>query len=209
MELSNTSDNNESNDITVDKKYMDYIEEFFVSSSIYISDIILENKIPITPNMISSLSIVLSISLLYFIKYKKQYKTAALIFFITRYLDTLDGILARKGKMTSSLGEKLDHYGDILQIIILIYLLIDQRLNNIYYLIIPIIAFIIYTLNLSCQQKWINLSNRNEKNTTIQNISQLCPNKLYDNPIFFKYFGYGFATLLITFYIGIVGDMIK
>ena len=206
----NDNNNNNNNNLTVDTKYLDYIDELFSSSSIYISELILKKKIPITPNMISILSILLTISLVYFIKYKNQYKIGALIFLLTRYLDTLDGILARKGNMESSLGEKLDHYGDILQIIILIYLLIDKRRNkNIYYWIIPIIVLIILSLSMSCQQKWINSSNRKEKNETIKDIELLCPYQIYKNPILMKYFGYGFATLLMSFYIANIGNMKK
>jgi len=140
--------------------------------------------------------------LVYFIKYKNQYKIGALIFLLTRYLDTLDGILARRGKMESSLGEKLDHYGDILQYFILLYILINKRHNkNMYYWIISIILFIISIVSMSCQQKWINLSKRKEKNETIKDIQLLCPNQLYNNPILFKYFGYGFVTLTVSLFI--------
>ena len=72
----------------------------------YITDFILDNKLPITPNMISFARILLSLLFLFNLK---NYKVIAIIYLICRIFDNWDGILARKGDIQSKLGEKIDH----------------------------------------------------------------------------------------------------
>lgn len=87
--------------------------------------------------MISITRILLSFLLLFF---TKNYKVIAVIYLICRIFDNWDGILARKGNMQSKLGDKLDHYGDYIEtLILIILLLINSKNKNIYYFVIPII----------------------------------------------------------------------
>ena len=104
--------------------------------------------------------------------------------------------------MSSKLGEKLDHYGDLIQLIIGIYILFDTRHNkNIWYFIIPFIIFLILNINIGCQQRWINKSNRKINNESIKYLHNACPNKLYKNPGILKIFGYGFSSIGMTIFI--------
>ena len=165
-----------------------------------ITDIIINYKLPITPNMITIIRLILISTLLI---YKTNYKLIAIIYLICRILDNLDGILARKGKMISKIGDKLDHYTDIIETLIVLYILYFNRFNKtICYYIIPIVLFIYMFINLSCQQVFINKNYSGEnKKESIERISCFCPNCLYNNKSIFKIFGYGLCIFIMFLFL--------
>ncbi len=65
-----------------------------------------------TPNGITFLSGICQFSSLVLVSYD-YYLTAGCLFFLGYFWDVMDGNYARKYKMTSPLGDKLDHYKDI------------------------------------------------------------------------------------------------
>lgn len=188
-------------DRNIKQTYLDWIDRIFLYVSNSISNFIIKYNIPITPNMISIFRILLSLSLIYIIIYKNNYKLAAIIFFIARYLDYLDGNLARNAKMLSELGEKLDHYSDILETFIMIFIIIYGGVNkSVLYFIIPIVLYLIGLISITCQQRWIN-KNRKTKNTTIKFLGDYCPNLFFKNPIYLHMFGTGFMTVGLSIFI--------
>ena len=163
---------------TLNIQYDDQIDIIINKLCNCITDFILNNNLSITPNMISIFRIILAISLLC---YTKNYKVIAIIYLICRILDSLDGILARKGKMQSKIGDKLDHYGDYIEtLIIIIIIFINSKNKNIYYFIIPLILLLYIFINLSCQQKDLN-KKKIDKKESLKLISCFCPNYLYNN----------------------------
>jgi len=185
---------------TLTKKYDDICEIYINKLCNCITDFILNNNLPITPNMISIFRIILAISLLC---YTKNYKVIAIIYLICRVFDNLDGILARKGKMQSKIGDKLDHYGDYIETLILfIILYINYKNKNIYYFIIPIILISYISLIISCQQKDLNKEAENfDKKESLKSISCICPECLYNNTWIFRLFGYGTTIVLMTLFL--------
>lgn len=185
---------------TLTKKYDDICEIYINKLCNCITDFILNNNLPITPNMISIFRIILAISLLC---YTKNYKVIAIIYLICRIFDNLDGILARKGKMQSKIGDKLDHYGDYIETLILfIIIYINCKNKNIYYFIIPIILYLYGGLVLSCQQKDINKTAENvDKKESIKFISYFCPECLYNNTWIFRVIGYGTSIILMALFL--------
>ena len=185
---------------TLTKKYDDVFEIYINKLCNCITDFILNNNLPITPNIISIFRIILAISLLY---YTKNYKVIAIIYLICRIFDNLDGILARKGKMQSKIGDKLDHYGDYIETLILfIIIYINYKNKNIYYFIIPIILGIYISLIISCQQKDLNKEAENfDKKESLKSMSYFCPKCLYNNTWIFRVFGYGTSIILMTLFL--------
>jgi phosphatidylglycerophosphate synthase len=181
--------------------YMDYINLEFYKLSDKISNIIVKNNIPITPNMVTIFAFLLSMSLIYFTIYKQQYHIAAIIYFISRYLDTLDGALARKTNTSSKLGEQLDHYCDILSGFILAYIIYYHRANKSpLFFIVPLVLLVLELISISCQERWINKHNKGT-NDTIQFLGNYCPDCEYENPLISKTFGYGFMSIMISIYL--------
>ena len=180
--------------------FYDILEQSIHKLCNCITDIIINYKLPITPNMITILRLILISTLLL---YKTNYKLIAIIYLICRSLDNLDGILARKGKMISKIGDKLDHYTDIIETLIVLYILYFNRFNKtMCYYIIPIVLFIYLFINLSCQQIFINKNHSNEnKKESIERISSFCPNCLYNNKSIFKIFGYGFSVFMMFLFL--------
>ena len=72
----------------------------------------------LTPNNITTISILFGILSAYCI-YKKYNFLAAGLLLISYYFDCVDGKLARKYKMVSKFGDYYDHFGDLFKIILI------------------------------------------------------------------------------------------
>lgn len=92
----------------------------------------------ITPNIITSINLVIGFTAVYFL-FEDQ-KLFAIIFLANRLIDGLDGYMARNLKITSELGDKLDHWGDVA---ITIALFLKTILFSEFYLL-GVIALIVY-----------------------------------------------------------------
>jgi phosphatidylglycerophosphate synthase len=118
----------------------------------------LYKKLGLTPNMITTISLMLGLSSSYLV-YKDSYIAGAITWFLSYYFDCADGKMARKFKMTSQFGDLYDHSSDVLKHIIIFYILYNKL--NIYetkkvkYLIIflVLLIFILTLSQLGCQEK--------------------------------------------------------
>lgn len=104
-------------------------------------------EIGITPNMITTTTLIIRLIILYLL-YKNYFvKHKFLIFIllwnITNITDALDGYIARKYNMGSEFGGKYDSFVDTTTIVILILILIIKSINNNNYLIKGIIFILI------------------------------------------------------------------
>ena len=115
-------------------------------------------QLGLSPNMITTISLILGLTSAYSI-YNDAYITGALLWFLSYYFDCADGKMARKFKMTSKFGDLYDHSSDILKHIIIFYILykkLDLYEDNKtkYFLIIIIIIIGLLTLcQIGCQEK--------------------------------------------------------
>jgi len=73
---------------------------------------ILHEKLGITPNTLTFVNGVLGGALIVYFILTKQYKLASIFLVIRQLFDVLDGYIARKYKLTSKLGAKMDLYSD-------------------------------------------------------------------------------------------------
>lgn len=86
----------------------------------------LHEKLGLTPNMITLLSILSGLTSAYNL-YKGRFTSSAILLVLAQTLDGIDGYVARKYNMTSKFGDRLDHYSDII-VFSLIFCLILKRL---------------------------------------------------------------------------------
>ncbi len=87
----------------------------------------------ITPNMVTTMSIISGVLCAYFI-FKGKFKLAAFFLALAYYFDCTDGKIARKFNQQSVFGDYYDHFGDLFKIIIILYALYKTnktKLNNI------------------------------------------------------------------------------
>ena len=76
------------------------------------------NRMSLTPNMITTLSLGFSIATSYLIC-RKQFAYGSICFLVSYILDCMDGQLARRFNMTSEFGDWYDHLTDHLGMILL------------------------------------------------------------------------------------------
>ena len=126
-------------------------------------------KLGLTPNLITTISLICGLSSVYSV-HKDNYIIGAILWFLAYYFDCADGKMARKFKMTSEFGDVYDHASDIIKHILLFYVLYKKLncVNSQLKLTAIIILFIIIILTcaqIGCQEKLIQKLNKNESST--------------------------------------------
>jgi len=102
----------------------------------------------LTPNIITTIGIILGLLSMYFIL-NSNYKTASFLFLIAYYFDCVDGKLARKYNLQTTFGDYYDHFGDVFKIVIILYALHktnSNKFNEIKYLLIILALLMIIHL---------------------------------------------------------------
>ena len=127
----------------------------------------------IHPNIITILNLIPALFIFFNIKQNKPYYILIILSIINRYLDMLDGEIARSCDKKSKLGAVLDITGDIilyLSVFILIFIktykgnrkTLVKILISLFF--IPISFFCLYTVYLELNSNsWINKMNQDKK----------------------------------------------
>jgi hypothetical protein len=165
----------------------------------------------LTPNGITTLSLLTGLLSIYKFTQGKYYLSAA-TYALSYYFDCLDGHMARRYKMTSKFGDYYDHIKDILVGFLLLY-----YVGSFYYkiqsgwkyisLIIPLLI-LLSCVQIGCQEIYVsddntNLLNSNELNSNelIGKFKDFCPAKNKKETIkllhLTRYFGSGSLILTI------------
>ena len=154
-------------------------------------------KLKLTPNMITTLSLLFTLIGINYI-YNGSYKIGSIFYFIGYFFDCMDGNYARRYQMVSEFGDYYDHIGDTIKILFLLmclYLIKIKKIIKIYFIIIMIVFGILTLGHMGCQEK-----QKNEKDKSVLEIfKKLCSNS--DNIIYTKYFGCGTSQLIISLFI--------
>jgi len=119
-------------------------------------------KLGFTPNMITTISIIVALFSAYNIFHEK-FKLAAILFLFSYYFDCVDGKLARKFNMQTTFGDYYDHFGDLFKIFIILYALYKtntDRFTDVF--IILILLFIGLCIHMGYQE---TIYNKNESST--------------------------------------------
>ena len=188
----------------IPKKYENPIDNILYDLSDYLNPYY--KKLEFTPNTLTTLSILLTLLGLYL--YKKKYIIlGSILVFIGYYFDCADGSYARKYKMETKYGDYYDHIGDVLKIILTLYLLYTLKLKRyfIYFLVIMSVIFgIICFIHVGCQEKYYKMISKLKnltylKSHTLKNTEKLCPN--YKYMVFTRWFGPGTIWSLISLFL--------
>ena len=153
-------------------------------------------KLGITPNMITTLSLVFSlVGVLLFYK-QKLLPLAAILFFIGYLFDCQDGYMARKYKMVSKFGDYYDHISDVLKYIALLVAMFVLRKNNTHFLkYFSFIAFltVLVVIDVGCEER---IYNKNEESDTLKLTQKLC----YDKKMirWARFFGPGTLMMILS-----------
>jgi hypothetical protein len=151
----------------------------------------------LTPNMVTTLSLITGISSAYMIQ-KKNYKIAGLLFFIAYYFDCVDGKLARKYNMISKFGDYYDHISDIIKFLLIMYVLYKDnytRFKN--FAIIIVLLVILCMFHLGCQQGIYNDTRKQSESPTLDVLKPSKESSLI-NIHNTKYFGCGTFYIIVS-----------
>jgi phosphatidylglycerophosphate synthase len=169
-------------------------------------DIILPilNKLNLTPNHITAVSLVFGIFASYFLYYDK-YLLSALTWFLAYYFDCADGKMARQYNMGTKFGDYFDHFSDTFKTILLIYIIYlklkDKRKSKLLILIFAliIINFILVGSHFGCQEKITNDNNNDiDVSETLAFTKKLIITDCYTQMKYTKYFGCGTVMVIIS-----------
>jgi phosphatidylserine synthase len=133
-------------------------------------------KLGITPNMLTTFCIFSSILALYFL-YLRNFFGVILFIILRMYFDYVDGMFARKYKMTSKFGDKYDHIGDVLFFIgyiIIIYIGTPNIKTKVIYFSILSIFLISFGINMGCIEKNENNDKKDGTNDSISYLKHFC-----------------------------------
>ena len=107
-----------------------------------------------TPNLVTTLTLILRIIIIYNMYHKKNYILIIILYFISWITDGIDGQLARNYNMKSKFGETYDITVDIVTMvpIILLFLVYYKRNKAPYFLVLCLIPIysIIKLLKIKC-----------------------------------------------------------
>lgn len=154
-------------------------------------------KFNISPNQITTVGLIVGLLSFYCIL-KKHYVLAFALFWLSYYLDCLDGYMARKYNMATTFGDFYDHFRDIF-ILFLIVGAIWVNLNDnekIIFSLVLALSIFGMIVHLGCQEQ---NSVTHEHNHSLRWLKKLCPDKRMICTT--KYFGCGVLTLIVSLYI--------
>ena len=152
-------------------------------------------KYNFTPNILTTISLIISFIAVYFV-HLTYYKLGSLLLFIGYYFDCSDGDFARKYNMISKFGDYYDHIADISKMVLLYIIIYKSNLNNqtkITFLITSIIIAFLMTIHFGCQEKYYN------KPSSLDLTKKLCIDKKYIK--YTRFFGCGTFFIVTCTYI--------
>ena len=114
------------------------------------------HKAGLSPNMITTLSVVFSIISIYYL-YNRFFVLAIILYILSYFCDCLDGYVARKYNMISKWGDMYDHISDVVSFVLynIVLYLINSRL---FFMVLPIILFFLVAaqIHMAYQELYYN-----------------------------------------------------
>ena len=175
-------------------------EEPMVNYLYYISNQI-SKKYNISPNLITTIRLLLMIAVYYLI-YSSQFKVLAGIFYLfCFFLDHLDGEMARQHNTSSTFGDYYDHITDCFYELPVFFLLFIKLKNHPNFKILFLIFLILIftsTVFVSCQEVYLSKNNDKAQSEALEKLKNLC---LINDLKIIKYFGQGLFHLYVFYLI--------
>ena len=128
-------------------------------------------KLGMTPNMITTLSIIATI-IVVILLFKAKWYWAAFFVLIAYFFDCLDGHLARSYNMITVFGDYYDHISDLTKVIAVLtslYIINPEKLIRVLPLLV--ILMILSFVHLGCQELYYD----EEDSPTLKFSKSLCP----------------------------------
>jgi phosphatidylglycerophosphate synthase len=148
-----------------------------------------------TPNMLTTISLVLSLIAVYLF-YREYRILAALLFLVGYYFDCADGHLARSYKMISKFGDYYDHISDWFKIFVLVIVLYIKypKKTRFYKVLVIIVGFsLLLCIHMGCQEQ---LYSKKNESPTLEMTKYLCPDSKLIR--YTRYFGAGTFNIIIA-----------
>ena len=148
-----------------------------------------------TPNIFTTISLLVSLVGLYYI-YKQKYKIGAILIFVGYFFDCMDGNFARKYDMVTKFGDWYDHISDVTKFILLIIIILKSKLNKktkIIFIIFFAINALLACIHFWCQEQFY------ETECVLTYLTKLCPRK--EAIIWTRYFGSGNSMLMVSIFV--------
>lgn len=151
-----------------------------------------------TPNMITTIGTMFGILSVYCV-YMDKYIPAFIFFWLSYFLDCLDGFYARKYKLYSKFGDYYDHIRDIiigLFFTSIVFYKLKTKNEKIFFVTILILICLLTCTHMGCQEK---NSNNTIHNDTLNILTNLCRDK--SDIKYTRYVGMGTLNLVLSFFI--------
>ena len=180
----------------IHEKYENPIDNILIDQCEKVSGYLYALKF--TPNMITSIGLVIGLLSVYFM-YKKNYIVAGFLFVLCYFFDCLDGYYARKYNMVTRFGDYYDHLRDVL-IFSLVSFFIFHHLNNAFekstFVIVMSIFLFLMSVHMGCQECKTTYGTHNE---CLSIYKKLCPN---EQAVYYsRFFGAGTTIFVTTLFI--------
>ena len=179
-------------------EYENFIDNYLIDICEYMSSYI--HKLGITPNIITTLSLICGLSAAALL-YNKYYYSACILWIVSYYLDNLDGYIARKYNQTSKIGDYYDHIADSIKFLTALFVLYKLNSHKFYEVSIVLFIFLMLMMShLGCQESYYN---KNESES-LSFTKHMCPVDSFENKTvpyainITKYFGCGTFNLMIV-----------
>lgn len=177
----------------IDNKYNNPIDVLL--EKLYSPMIPFLHRIGVTPNMLTTLSLICGVLSASFI-FQGKPKQGAILFLLNYLFDCMDGHMARRFKMESKFGDWYDHISDWVTALIIGYALIKN--NNYKPLTNVKILFVLLFLILSTM-KWMGcqeLMYNGKVGDSVSGLKRLCNNP-HEELLLTKYLGFGTLNVFI------------
>ena len=155
-------------------------------------------KLNFTPNMITTIGLIIGLISIYFI-IKRKYAIGVVLFIICYFFDCLDGYYARKYDMVTRFGDYYDHFRDLficITILIILYIRYKELKLETFFVLCIIILILCLCTHMGCQEHNSAFPEHNECLGVFKN---LCPHK---NAIHYtRFVGCGTFIFTLSFFI--------
>jgi phosphatidylglycerophosphate synthase len=153
------------------------------------------HSIGVTANMLTMGSFIFGLAAVALI-HINQFELAALTFAIAYTFDCMDGNMARMFNKVSDFGDKLDHYTDLIQFVLLVIFIAINRTLSYRFKVLFFCAMIILlgftAVHIGCQEKHYD----ENSDDFLSAFKILCPNK--EMVHYTRYLGFGTFNLKVV-----------
>jgi len=178
----------------LDRIYTNPIDNVLLDIGDILTDMF--HELGLTPNNITTLSLLFSLVSLYYWYYVQPFMTA-IMFMISYLFDALDGYYARKYNMTSPFGDCYDHSVDLFKITTFGSIIVYDLLQSSRYMLLLLLAIngFLNGIFAGCQEKLYNNKKESIESPALIFTYYFCPTDNIDDIKkylkFFRYFGDG------------------